>query len=692
MNCCCCFGEIEFANKIVKCDQNHITCQDCVENGVKSAIGNLELFKCPSATDDGTACGIVIDESQIIKIIDPHLAHGYEKTTTHVNLKNVDGVIHCGVCDYAEFLVTTDPSIISFFCKNCNKAYCIKCKREEHSGKPCGSHIYEEAEELSRKFTIQCCVPIMKHDACNHVTCPKCNKRWCWYCKKEGWHDDRCDLYANPPEAPDARETSAKIAEKLAEEEQAQSSSKDNVRIAAEVRAKLAIEASNTQKAINTAMNDLGKFRQENIIVEHEIKSKSQTLVDLIDHGLTIVSHINATSRDNNEKIQKEMNINTNVIKMLNRVNYNKENTVYKNLVQLKAQFEAELGKLDSRIATSHNNVERYSQELSDVLKAKQSFIDQSDGYLINKTSSYDRFENQLKTISSQLSSIISLEQIVSLHTQVNEIHANVLESFESQMIEVARIISEYDEYSETVTNENTHIGNKAEAEFVKINICFSNYRRIIDPIKSKIDIELIELKMVLLKLDRTREIQEFKDAKHYSKCYDQFRLANLRLRMKPLITEYENNPDPKIYNLTDPRAIPVPDAPGDINLCIYACLTDNVRAIRRFANLSESTMLHGIDVALGYANLGAFGAMLERWGEKIIPTYNLRGIGQCIVKYNMVAFTQVLMPHLFRVEDLACLKYLQDIARRYDLKEDRTLLILYFQEAYLARKVQLHQ
>lgn len=205
--CCCCFDEdtIEY----ISCANEHIICKECTENGVSSAIGNISHFKCPNGD-----CRIIIDESQINKIVNNDLRKAYERNTSHLFTRGIENLHMCAVCDYAVILENNEPM---FYCIPCDKMYCI-CKKDLHPGTPCNDDLYAEAEALTNAYVLRCRCGnnIVKADACNHMTCV-CGHKMCWYCKRDGWHDNTgCPLFGEPPEIQDAAVTSAAIAARLA--------------------------------------------------------------------------------------------------------------------------------------------------------------------------------------------------------------------------------------------------------------------------------------------------------------------------------------------------------------------------------------------------------------------------------------------------------------------------------------------
>jgi hypothetical protein len=202
--CCCCFVPY-LQDEIAKCNNNHIICKVCINMGTKAAIENRKLFKCPHIS----ICDQFIDEFIINKYVnDSGIIKAYSKMSIFINTINIEGLHQCIYCDYAEIV---DTELDVFFCRGCKKEYCFKCSEELHEGKKCKQKFHDETEELTKKYTIYCCGrTIVRGDGCNKLTCNKCMKAWCWYCKiavNDYTHftdsnipvGGKCPLFADPP-------------------------------------------------------------------------------------------------------------------------------------------------------------------------------------------------------------------------------------------------------------------------------------------------------------------------------------------------------------------------------------------------------------------------------------------------------------------------------------------------------------
>lgn len=260
MTICCCCGEDE--SNYIRCVNNHTTCADCIENGTKSAIGNMEYLKCP----DSRNCGVIIDESQISKVISNYLLKTYSNNIAFLAVKDIDNLHKCNVCDYA---VIIEGEIVEFYCHGCNKIYC-KCKKDLHPGVPCNAEIYAEAEALTDQYVIRCnCgFGLVKQDACNHITCTQCNTNWCWYCKRKyvDFSHESCPAYDEPP-IQDATASSANIAERLRELDPF-----EKARVAQQEQRLLTNEA--LARIEQVRFNKLALERERNEAIEYERQAR----------------------------------------------------------------------------------------------------------------------------------------------------------------------------------------------------------------------------------------------------------------------------------------------------------------------------------------------------------------------------------------------------------------------------------
>ena len=129
--CKCCFDNV---HEYISCSRGHAICKECVVGGVNNAIGQRKVFAC---VDQSECKGKYFYNKLFIFIKDKRIQKAYKELKKPLEpLKQLDNVI------------------------------VAKCEERD-------------------PYIIYCCLPMVLNDACNKITCPKCYKKWCWYCKKE---------------------------------------------------------------------------------------------------------------------------------------------------------------------------------------------------------------------------------------------------------------------------------------------------------------------------------------------------------------------------------------------------------------------------------------------------------------------------------------------------------------------------
>lgn len=89
-------------------------------------------------------------------------------------------------CTFSCFIDKNDSKI--FFCPECNAETCIRCNELRHNGKACimlFEKMLGELDDLDEnrlRVCPFCFEPYLKNQSCEHVTCLKCKKEWCFTC------------------------------------------------------------------------------------------------------------------------------------------------------------------------------------------------------------------------------------------------------------------------------------------------------------------------------------------------------------------------------------------------------------------------------------------------------------------------------------------------------------------------------
>lgn len=82
---------------------------------------------------------------------------------------------------------------------------CVQCTRQWSSDHQCPDedalNTPEQCREVRSFPCPQCETPIQRNGSCMHMTCPRCNHHWCWYCVFHFYglpeHQEKTQAYAN---------------------------------------------------------------------------------------------------------------------------------------------------------------------------------------------------------------------------------------------------------------------------------------------------------------------------------------------------------------------------------------------------------------------------------------------------------------------------------------------------------------
>jgi len=663
MECCCCFTE---ESSVIKCPDNHVICKDCVTSGVKVAIGDVDFFKCPSTITSGASssnsstCNLIIEEHLISKVINHTLIKGYRKITTFKNLAGIPNLVSCNKCDYA--IILDDNTIKYFNCVNCKQDYCIKCKRETHGDKPCYSDIYKEAEDLTKIFTVQCCVPLIKHDACNHLTCPKCHKRWCWYCKKEGWHDNVCPLYNNPPEAPEIVETNKKIEQKL---KGLKNVEKDNASLFIKDRLAVSKQIKSLFNSIEKLEMFLTKMQNDDDEIIKEYTKKSNLLVELINMynqilDFNIDTIIDLTISDLKHSITRKLNISSDY---------------------------APLQKIQSRISTLFLNykdnkstlIKNYDKIKSSVNNYVECCYIYKPTYINDKD--YVNFINEklfeLSELNEKVNIITNKEEINTLILYVNNTINKCEENYAFRNSIIQDTIFSITNLINNGNNKLDHLNNISEnniSSFISfqesIKIQLNDYINILDD-------EVINTRLHRMQNDLQQEIQVLIDSKALKKCFNAVKLNNLRSRRKILLIEYENGKNDQIIDTSKYKIVD-----KTISKFIHACSINDVNTMRNIKTNIYST-LDGFRIAVLNRNIDIINELLSRPNFSLPVNYIKQVVYHCI-DYNYIECFIALIPKIITLDN-------RDIYKLFNRtnKSKTELIHNYIFDIYLCKKYQ---
>jgi hypothetical protein len=179
--CCCCFDSDIGINKIIECPKGHLTCTECIERSLKVAVGNRDYAKCPHESN----CGETFSELALCRATqDLKLKKAYDNIVAVKSIKD-SGLENIYSCPFCDNIVVQDGEFNLFHCTACERASCVKCKKEKHEGS-CDIKRRKEEEETEKLIlTCLCKTALVRADGCNKLICINCKTIWCWICKTQ---------------------------------------------------------------------------------------------------------------------------------------------------------------------------------------------------------------------------------------------------------------------------------------------------------------------------------------------------------------------------------------------------------------------------------------------------------------------------------------------------------------------------
>lgn len=180
LTCSCCFDEELSVNHAVACENQHISCTECILRAVHVAVGENSIVRCFAQN-----CGQIFPDNVIARAFPfGNPAKDRYSIILHrymLSEANVDNLYACPFCDNQ--VIIEDQQAQFFRCNGCNQKSCRNCHQAEHTGQCMPIHEREDFETDNFLLTCQCGVRMYRGDACNKLSCPQCRKTWCWICK-----------------------------------------------------------------------------------------------------------------------------------------------------------------------------------------------------------------------------------------------------------------------------------------------------------------------------------------------------------------------------------------------------------------------------------------------------------------------------------------------------------------------------
>ncbi|CAI2375264.1 unnamed protein product [Moneuplotes crassus] len=205
----------------IVCSQGHHICPDCSGLFVQNMLNKPET-QIPAQC---CFCKTEIDTQQVERQLSSEQKITYEK---YYALNRLDPklhkAVHCQYCEYFE-IWRIDNNSIFFYCRNkeCRKGTCLVCdkdlkvsesaivtksrtgklEREVMSHSECSKYLQINQDWLraliegEQRVCPKCKSGGLKNDACNKMTCDKCNILWCYVCGQDEEHADKQDPNGN---------------------------------------------------------------------------------------------------------------------------------------------------------------------------------------------------------------------------------------------------------------------------------------------------------------------------------------------------------------------------------------------------------------------------------------------------------------------------------------------------------------
>ena len=186
IECPICF---ETTKEFISLSCGHIFCTTCWNNHIQGNMnrGNILNIKCMEA-----GCSSIVTRN-IIEFAFPSSVQRYNDFILKESVES-HGNVFCPnpVCDKVIMMKHNhDRETHSIRCQ-CNQRFCVKCHGEYHTPATCEevdkwNTKNQEVDDksylmLTIKHCFHCGCPSERISGCNHITCPRCRKEWCWLC------------------------------------------------------------------------------------------------------------------------------------------------------------------------------------------------------------------------------------------------------------------------------------------------------------------------------------------------------------------------------------------------------------------------------------------------------------------------------------------------------------------------------
>lgn len=157
----------------------HYFCDECIRSYLELKILEADVvsIKCPE-------CLQVYSENDIYPYVTEDLLIKYNRFVEVKRAEENLWVKWCPKADCSGYDVAS-PKNYKLICNSCNHKYCYKCSQPWHNSrckikKDVNFELWAMGNNV--KICPRCKNHVQKNGGCPHMSCPRCNHRWCWIC------------------------------------------------------------------------------------------------------------------------------------------------------------------------------------------------------------------------------------------------------------------------------------------------------------------------------------------------------------------------------------------------------------------------------------------------------------------------------------------------------------------------------
>lgn len=178
------------------CEHNLDICKQCITTWINTSLdnGNWKNISCLSVD-----CGGTLQYADVKRNCLPMDMERYERFATRDALSEIPGFKWClnQECDHGQIHDDAGGIEPILTCEACRFKCCTACNRAWHQDETCEQYTQRLAAQPgqvdasdawvannSRKCP-GCQSPIQKTEGCDHMTCTRCRRQFCWLCQAD---------------------------------------------------------------------------------------------------------------------------------------------------------------------------------------------------------------------------------------------------------------------------------------------------------------------------------------------------------------------------------------------------------------------------------------------------------------------------------------------------------------------------